>query len=272
MKSFVQFIFLVALVAVFASCDRSGNEVDPNTTGDLVLKFDHFVGNQPLQLNTTTYKNASGEDFTVRTFNYFVSNIVLTKADGSKYTVPQDSSYFVVFESLPASKRVTLRNIPAADYTDVQFVLGIDSLRNTMDLSKRQGVLDPGNSLFAEHGGMYWSWNSGYIFVKLEGSSPQAPKDPAGNQLFRLHIGGFGGMNSRTINNIKTILLPIGSTPARVRENATPEVHLIVDALKVMNGPTNIRLAENATVMFNPFSVFIANNYVNMFRIDHVHN
>ena len=266
MKSIVQYIAVFSLLGLIA-CDKPGGEVDPNTTGQLVLKFDNYVGNQPLKLNVATYKNASGEDFTVRTFNYFISNIMLKKSDGSTYVVPQDSSYFLVMESLPASKRVTLRNIPSADYTDVQFVLGIDSLRNTMDLSKRQGVLDPGSEVFAEHGGMYWSWNSGYIFVKLEGESPQVPQDPAGNQIFRLHIGGFGGMNSRTINNIKTISLPIGSMPARVSPSSTPEVQLIADAAKVMNGPTNIRLAENSTVMFNPFSVVIANNYASMFRM-----
>jgi len=57
------------------------NTVDPDTSFDpaspgiLRLTFDNVAGGQDLQLNTGTYRNATGESFTPTTFNYFVSNV-----------------------------------------------------------------------------------------------------------------------------------------------------------------------------------------------------
>ena len=65
-----------------------------------------------------------------------------------------------------------------------------------MDVSQRTGVLDPSGA----GADMYWTWNSGYIFFKMEGTSPAATG--MGNS-FMYHIGGFGGYSAPTINNIK---------------------------------------------------------------------
>ena len=118
---------------------------------------------------------------------------------------------------------------------------------------------------------MYWVWNSGYIFLKLEGTSTVLP---AADNAFFYHIGGFGGYNSPTINNIKSITLTSTGAAAEVRKNKpeAPHIHILADALKVLNGPTPISIAANPMVMFNPFSVNIANNYQSMFKIDHIHN
>ena len=149
-------------------------------------------------------------------------------------------------------------------------MVGVDSPRHPLDLSKRTGILDP-----AAHSGddnMYWSWNSGYIFFKMEGLSPQATVDAAGNKKFRYHIGGFGGMNSKTINNIKTVTRTFGDDKATVRISITPQVHIIVDILKAFEGSAKVSIGANTTVMFAPYSVNIANNYVEMFTVHHVHN
>lgn len=49
-------------------------------------------------------------------------------------------------------------------------------------------------------------------------------------------------------------------------------MHILADALKVLNGPVPISIAANPMVMFSPFSVNIADNYKSMFTIDHIHN
>ncbi len=256
---FIATSFATAIIA----CDD--NEVmDPNATNDVVIEFENVVGDKSLVLDDATYKNANGDDFAVSTFNYYVSNIQLKKADGTIVSVPRDESYFLVEEAKPASKLVTLKGIPSGDYTEVSFVIGVDSLKSVSPVEERIGAL-------AESNGMYWRWNSGYIFVKMEGSSPQAPADPAGKTTYRFHIGGFGGYDSPTVNNIKSTKLAF-MTPAQVRADKSPTVHLIVDALKLMNGPNNVRISENATTMGGPFAPKIAANYENMFSVDHVHN
>jgi hypothetical protein len=62
--------------------------------------------------------------------------------------------------------------------------LGVDSIRNVSGI--QTGALDPLK-------GMFWTWNSGYVMAKLEGSSESS--NSAGNR-FTYHIGGFRpGMN-----------------------------------------------------------------------------
>lgn len=254
------------------SCDKDDEgEFGPNDKGSIILEFDNVVGSQNLQLNgPQTYTNANGDQFNVTLLNYYISNVKLKKGDGTVYTVPQDSSYFLVKESVAASREIKLKNIPAGDYTEVTFTVGVDSTRNTMDLSKRTGMLDPAANSGEDN--MYWSWNSGYIFFKMEGLSPQATADAAGNKKFRYHIGGFGGMNSKTINNIKTITRTFGGEKATVRSSITPQLHIVVDILKAFEGSSKVSIGSNTTVMFAPYSVNIANNYVEMFQVHHVHN
>jgi len=261
-------IYTLALAAALASCKKENkSDIEPGGKGELTIEFDNVVGAQNLQLNSGSYTNANGEPYTISAFDYYVSNIRLKKTDGSEYTVPKNESYFLIKES-NTSQRITLKDIPAGDYTGFSFVLGVDSLKSAAPLDQRTGVLDPAG----EGADMYWTWNSGYIFLRMEGTSPVAT---SADKKFYYHIGGFGGYSSTTINNIKTITLnaPSGMT-AKVRQNKprAPEVHLFVDAAKVMNGATNVSIAANSTVMFSPFSVNIANNYQHMFIIDHIHN
>lgn len=264
-------VALLATVLLFA-CEKNDNgEFGPNDKGSITLEFDNVVGSQNLQLNgPQTYTNANGDQFNVTLLNYYISNIKLKKSDGTVFIVPQDSSYFLVKESNKASQFLKINHVPAGDYTEVTFTVGVDSVRNTMDLAKRTGSLDPAANSGEDN--MYWSWNSGYIFFKIEGLSPQATADAAGNKKFRYHIGGYGGMNSKTINNIKTITRTFGGEKATVRTNVSPQVHIVADVLKLFEGTTKVSIATNTTVHFAPFSVNLANNYTEMFTVHHVHN
>jgi len=271
-KNILAALAVLATLVLPFSCDKDDDgEFGPNGKGSIILEFDNVVGSQNLQLNgPQTYTNANGDQFNVTLLNYYISNIKLKKGDGTVYTVPQDSSYFLVKESVANSREIKLKNIPAGDYTEVTFTVGVDSARNTMDLAKRTGILDPAANSGEDN--MYWSWNSGYIFFKMEGLSPQATADAAGNKKFRYHIGGFGGMNSKTINNVKTITRTFGGEKATVRSSITPQVHIIVDILKAFEGKSKVSIGSNTTVMFAPYSVNIANNYVEMFQVHHIHN
>ncbi|QDK82059.1 hypothetical protein EXU85_27010 [Spirosoma sp. KCTC 42546] len=244
------------------SCDTKDPDTDPVSTGKMRIVFDNTVGASDLKLGTGSYQNASGESFAVTKFNYFVSNIRLRKQDGSDYVVPQDSSYFLIQEEKPASQTITLSNVPTGDYTAMTFLIGVDSLRSMADISKRTGVLDP-----ALNNGMYWDWNSGYIFMKLEGTSTVAPV--LQNNAFFYHIGGFGRSNVK-INNLRNVTLPFTNSVATVQTGSTPSIRIATDVMKIFDGPTKLSIAQNPSVMFEPFSTSIADNYVQMFSYDRV--
>lgn len=244
------------------ACDPD-TPFNPTPVGQLSLTFDNVVGGQDLQLGRGTYRNGSGESFTPKVFNYYISNLKLIRTDGSEYVVPQDSSYFLVREDVPASQRITLNAVPYGEYRAVQFVIGVDSLRSTMTMDRRTGVLDPG----ADHNsasGMFWTWNTGYIFLKLEGESPSAPVNAAGNRTFQYHIGLFGA--GGTLNNVKTVQRSFGNDRATVAAGTLPTISLQTDLLKIFDGPTPLSIATYPYVMLADASKYVAGNYAEMIQ------
>ncbi|MEO8768467.1 MAG: MbnP family protein [Ferruginibacter sp.] len=258
-------ILLLSSIAIMSlcSCKKDDNpEYNPNVKADLSVEFDNIAGADDLQLNTGIYTNADGESFSVSKLKYYVSNFKLTKTDGSEYIVPQESCYFLIDEADEDTHEPVL-SIPEGEYSSISFLLGVDSLRSTLDISQRTGVLD--TSIITD---MHWDQNSGYIFFNMEGN---AVASSTGN--FMYHIGGYGGAVSATINNIKTITLDLTArgTP-KVKSGKETNIHLMVDVLKVFTGSANVSIAANSTVMFDLFSASIANNYSSMIRHDHTEN
>ncbi len=64
-------------------------------------------------------------------------------------------------------------------FDEIKFGLGIDSLTNVS--GAMGGALDPAQ-------GMYWTWQSGYINVKVEGKSSRCTSR---NNEFIFHLGGY---------------------------------------------------------------------------------
>lgn len=259
------YMAVFATIIFFTACRKTNTTpYNSGTKAELSVEFDNIAGSADLQLNTGSYTNGTGETFKVSKLKYYVSNFMLTQTNGTTYIVPQAESYFLIDESKPESRSAVLQ-VPEGEYKTLSFMVGVDSLRSTMDVSERTGVLDPtGNG-----GDMYWGWNSGYIFFKMEGTSSASSMDGS----FMYHIGGFGGYNSATINNIKTITIDLNERGnPQVKSGKRANIHLMADILKMFNGASNVSIASNPMVMFDPFSMNIANNYVNMFRHDHTEN
>jgi len=274
-------IKFLCLLLFIASCTKKSEptpDFEEQNLAPFSIEFDNIVGDRTFAINNTTnlYSNAAGEKYTIAMLQYFISNIKVATTDGKTYTVPQDKSYFLINGADKAS-RFTKVEVPEGDYTKVTFTLGVDSLRSTMDLSKRTGVLDPAAGGGHDNGGMYWGWNSGYIFFKFEGNSSviadDTNGDPTGKKQFKYHIGGFGGYSAPTINNIKTITIDLTRAGiAKVRKERNSNVHLFVDISKVFNGKNAFSIAAHPNVMFSDYSVNIATNLAQMFSHDHTEN
>ena len=280
-SKYLKALFSVCLLFAFASCSKKEDVapefVDTNLA-PFSVEFDNIVGERTFAINNTgsLYTNGAAEKFSISMLQYFISNIKLSTADGKSYAVNPDSSYFLISGSDKATRFAKVR-VPEGDYTKLTFTLGVDSLRSTMGIDKRTGVLDPAAGGGHDGGGMYWGWNSGYIFFKLEGNSSvisdDVNGDPTGKKQFKYHIGGFGGYSAPTINNIKTITVDLTAAGiAKVRKDRLSNVHLFVDVMKVFNGKNSFKIAEHPNVMFSDYSVNIAANLAEMFRHDHTEN
>jgi hypothetical protein len=249
---------LMAIVILFGSTIAALGQTSKNVT----LNINNMVGDRPLVLNEQTYTNSLGEKFNITTMNYFISNIRFRRKDRSEYVVPQDSSYFLVREVDSTTKKINL-TVPEDEYTAITFMIGVDSLRSTSDLKYRAGALDISGGMID---GMYWTWNSGYIFFKLEGTCEAAKVDMTGQRKFRYHIGGFGGYNKPSLNNLKVVTIDLseqGIVDTKKKKHAT--VNFQADALKVFNGKTQMSIAKDSNVMFGNLSKSVADNYSGMF-------
>ena len=255
--------YLVVSVTGCPNTDDPTTPPAPNETGTMRLKIDNVFGARDLAIGTR-FVTAGSETITVETLKYFISNIRLHKADGSSFIYPQAASYFLVDEANPASQGLRLDGVPSGDYSAVTFMMGVDSLRSTMDVAQRTGALDIGGAA----AGMYWTWNSGYIHFKMEGTVE--PADPNPMVPFKLHIGGFGGLNNPTVNNIRSVTLSLPEN-ARVRANATPEVHILADVAKMFAIDPVLSLRSKPVIMLAPESIDISRRYASMFSVDHVH-
>lgn len=270
-KSFAQVMTtaLVAGVLLVACSKESVDTVDPNVKNSVSLDFDNRVGDQKLVLGTPAYKNAAGEPFAVTRFNYFVSNIKLKHENGTVLTFP--NQYFLVRQADASSQKIKLNNVPSGNYTELSFMVGVDSLKSISPVAERTGVLDP--TSYGDDG-MYWSWNSGYIFMKLEGTSTAIPTTASANQAFAIHVGGYGGGwngAAKTANNLRTVTVPI-TNPATVRGNIAPEIHLFANVATIFDGPTKMSLAKTSAIHSPAVAGPVADNYKTMFQVDHVHN
>jgi len=286
MKSFNKLLILFFLgIFLFNACTE--DELEVAKPGSVVLEFDAVSGSSDLIMGTN-YTNASGELFSVTMLQYYVSNIKLTAEDGTEYMVPAsaNSGYTLVKED----GEITLTDVPAGNYVSIEFVVGVDSLRSAMGPSEREGDLDIGD--METGGNMYWSWNSGYIFMRFEGIAPEVPdstiglwvQDTLGNwnydttqytywlDVFNIHVGGFGGYDASTVNNIRKVKLDFGSTKLIVKETAIPEVHITADVMKIMDGSVNHSFSNFYQEHSPDRTGTIADNYKNMFSVDHIHN
>lgn len=259
-----KFLLLPLTLFFLLSCKRSDNSPGPEQppTGKVSVHLEHKVNDEDLVLRHTVYSNAWGEPFNVEELKYFVSNFKFIQEDGTEYVVPQDSCYFLVDVKKPETLSLDLPVAPGT-YMRMEFIIGVDSLRSTMDIDRRTGVLDPASGM---DDGMYWGWNSGYIFFKMEGLSEVAPPDGLGQPRYRYHIGGFGGYDIPTINNIRKVNLDLQPKgPVYVNQGKVSSLIVKVDVAKVFDGVHHVSIAEMPNVMFSEFSLKVSENYTYMF-------
>ena len=217
----------------------------------LTLVFDHYVGDKILQFDTVSYTNALGQSFTVTKFKYYIGKIHLEKAGRD---VAYDDYYLIDEENEP-SKKITLTNIPAGDYTGMDFIIGVDSIDNCS--GAQSGALDPVNAMF-------WAWNTGYIFLKLEGRSP-ASTSP-GN-VFEYHIGGY----KKPANCIRHVAVKFG-VPISLDNDHHGYIHIKADVAEILKNPTTIDISKLSSVTDFHNAATIADNYAHMFSFLGVEN
>jgi len=231
-------------VLLVAMSFKVGPSTKKNNGAPLSISFDHFVGNKRLRLDTVNYKNALGQSFTITKFKYYVSNFHFKNSEGKDLFINET---FLINEDEEETKKILLAKIPEGNYTSMDFIIGVDSLHNCG--GAQSGTLDPVNA-------MYWAWNTGYIFLKLEG---QAGKSLSPGHFFEYHIGGY----KQPTNCIRKISFDLGKSEKTI----TKEIKIKVNVLEMLKTPNTIDFSKLSSVTDHKNAAVLADNYKDMFEV-----
>ena len=247
--------FFILLISACKKDPVEEEKIVAPVTGSLKLEFDNMFDTLDLALDTVNFILDNGDKIKISKFKYYISNIKLVDSDGKEYAEPE--SYHLIDESNAASQKFTINGIPFKNYVSITFMIGVDSVRNVS--GAQTGALSANNNMF-------WTWNTGYIMAKLEGTSQQSTA-PSNSVAF--HIGGFQGANSA----LKIVSPSFNGSTANVSNTITPEIHIKCNLKEWFMNPTSISLATtNNITTVNTTSKMIADNYADMFTIEHIHN
>ena len=213
----------------------------------ITITFKNKVGDKTLNTDSI-YTNQFDETFKVRNCRYYISNIVFIDSINKKTQVYNDE-YFLIDEKDEVSKKITL-NTSIQQITGIEFLLGVDSIKNVSGV--QTGSLDPAK-------GMFWTWNTGYVMAKLEGTSPAA-NTPA--HAFSYHIGGYK-TGEDAARKIKLTL------PGALAVNENKKIIVTADILKWFTGMHDIKITD-AAFCHEPgkLAMQFADNYANMFNVE----
>lgn len=226
----------------------------------LTIRFRNCAGNRPLQLSGELYSNSFGESFSVQQFKYYVSAIRV--GGGREQELLLKEAHLV--DEGDSSSLVLHLSTELGDMRTISFVVGVDSLANTGGV--QGGDLDPML-------GMFWTWNTGYVYARLEGESDSA-HSPA--HRFTWDIGGY----KDPLNALRTVTLDVGArsglTGGGAKGSGTggdgagdkQTICITADVLKWFDGKSPVHLASSP-VCHQPgaLAMRIADNYSTMFSV-----
>lgn len=234
------------LATLFCCCGSNGQNSKRQSPFNLYIRA--AVAGVDLQYDTV-YHDASQRAFTISDFRYYLSAIRAIRADGTEQPVP-----CAVILADPGKKKYALGNLPDGNYKGFRFTVGLDSALNHGDPT----VFDPGHPLAIQSPNMHWDWNSGYLFMKIEGRVDTTAK---GRSLpsteFFYHIG-MGRMK-------RTVDLPMPFTVGTTADDGVRIKFDLATLVGCINWPSELSTHSLDNL---PLAARIADRWQEAFSID----
>lgn len=243
---------LIAYTILFSLFCHSHSLYAGHQQAQVEIRFTNYAGDKIISPDSV-FVNSFGESYTIQRLKYYITNIELlnTKA-GKRYAVPE--SYFLVDNDDEQSKTITV-SVPEENYDGISFLLGVDSVHNVS--GAQTGALDPMN-------GMFWTWNSGYVSIKMEGRSP-ASNLP--QHLIEYHLGGFKGPDN--VNHRIDLLFP--APGVSINRGKKIIIHVKTDINSFFNAVHSLPIKDSpACTSPGDLARQYAENYSRIFNIDKV--
>ena len=224
--------FLLPII-VFASCHKHPATSSATKPHNIKISFTNTVRGKPLVLASEKYTNqyivdrvAQNEQYTITKLQYYISNISFTNSRNK--VVAENDSYHLISEVEDGVNENSFSfALKPGTYKSVSFLIGVDSIKNIS--GAQTGALDPLN-------GMFWTWNTGYIMFKVEGTSPQ---NNIADKKFEYHIGGFRGPN----NVLRRVELRIAPS-LEIKKESDTELVVEANLSKLWSDKNPFRISE----------------------------
>lgn len=247
------FLLMIAGLVFLTSCkDNSGPEPEPEPQPEakgVFLVIEHLFGNQPINygvVENATINNTVG----ITNLTYYLSGFGLQRQDGSWLEIP--AYHLVVAQDKPIDT-LNLGVVPEGIYNALRFNIGVDSATNHGD----PALWPNSHPLSLMRGGqMHWSWNSGYIFMKMEG---RYRKPAAENGFYSYHIGR------------DDLITPVSIADINVKGGESKSmIPLVFDASQFFNAPHQHIMADSSAFTHSgygdPIAEVMHGNMVGLFK------
>lgn len=197
--------------------------------GQLTFHVHSKLGSQDFAMNTEV-TDWSGRKVKFTLASLYISGVEFEDDNGGHAHV--ENSYALI---TPNEDEYVLGTLASGHYSGFNFMVGVDSAANHGDpaLWATSHPLSSNNPDFA-----HWGWNSGYIFVKVEGLvDTTAAMNGTPDAAFALHIG------------LDSYLTEV-SLHKHFNASGATELHLELDWLKLLNN-INLRMSRVTHTMDN---------------------
>ncbi|MBK9150355.1 MAG: hypothetical protein IPM26_04870 [Saprospiraceae bacterium] len=249
----IKFLTLTLLVILSGLLSCSKDDHDHNADpGKVILEFEHVFGpaGLPFSLNKEFTHPRLQENMTFSTFRYYISNIRLRDLSGNWWSQPE--SYYIVDAKSVNDAKIKMNEVPAGTYDAIEILFGVDSLRNVS--GAQSGALSPSE-------GMFWSWNTGYIMLKAEGTSPASA-----DGTFAFHLGGFSGPNAVPYKRIFTF----NGESFEISKSKSAQIHFKANTARLWHSSDGLAVRSKQH-MPGPVAATMSKDFYDGVVFDHIH-
>jgi hypothetical protein len=151
---------LILIVFLAAACSEENGQEDPSS-GKLLLRFEHLIDGEPAVFDTLMYENTAGNPFLVNEIQYFISDVILYKDDGSIKLIDDWKAIHYVDTDIESTHTWEVYDpIDPGVYDSLAFTFGISPERNMSYMFVNPPEKD-----------MFWPeyLGGGYHYLKLNG-------------------------------------------------------------------------------------------------------
>lgn len=231
MKSFPRYIlFLLASTIIFTSCKEDPKEETPSPNSDapkVVFTLSPKYENADFAAGTV-YFDSYGHRIRIDNFQSYISDITLHDDLGNDVVIKD-----IAMWNIGADNTFTAE-IPAGSYSSLSIGIGVPEAKNK-NIDPTTYPNDHPLSVYGAQG-MFWTWNTGYIFTKFEGKADFTGTEGASLlSPFAYHVGDdpyYRIVNLDfpfTIEAKQTIDIPVVVRVDQILNGGTSQVDVEVD-------------------------------------------